>query len=76
MTSIELSQQSPVKAFDLGVSSSSTAVDGGESQGYFLNPIFIDIIIKPNNLITLFNHHPSVGMSNHRKTVEKNRQRL
>ena len=53
MTSIELSQQSPVKAFDLGVSSSGTAVDGEESQGYFLNPIILDIIIKPNNLKTL-----------------------
>ena len=31
MTSIELSQRSPVKAFDLGVSSSGTAVDGEES---------------------------------------------
>ena len=53
MTSIELSHHSPVKAFNFGVSSSGTALDWEESQGYFLNPINLDIFEKPHNLTTL-----------------------
>ena len=50
---MELSQQSPVKAFDLGVSSSGTTADVEESQGYFFESNNSRCIYK-----TKQSHHP------------------